>query len=53
MEGGGESPDDQGPGLISPYFWNAWLKVSNFEAQYLCLHLYLVNTFNVYSKIDL
>lgn len=44
---------DEGPGHISSYFWNAWLKISNFKAQYLCLHLYLVNTFNTYSKIDL
>lgn len=28
----------------SSYFWNAWLKISNFKAQYLCLHLYLVTT---------
>lgn len=28
----------------SSYFRNAWLEISNFKAQYLCLHLCLVTT---------
>lgn len=33
-----------GAGQHSSYFGNAWLEVSNFKSQYLCLHLYSVTT---------